>query len=480
MNKKALLTTLLLPSALFMANLFQLHSQEDETRNTYGVVVSETQQEAKKYNAYKTTWTKNRFKDTWYITFGSGAQILMAEDDDKASLTSRVTYAPTLTIGKYFSPIWGLRVQFTGGSLHGFNDGRDGTYRKWNNGSKNYLGEGYAPNVGATVGTDFQTWDPSWNRRGFTLNNVDPSKRIVHNAGGNGTYAWEPGLFGNDKELYMQHIKYVAANFNFMFDFLTLVGNYNPKRAFEITPYAGLSVAHVIPSEGQTAYNTFGANGGLNFKVRLSSKFDFNVEGGMTLYPDEFDGQLGGSRSIDIVTQATAGITYKIGKSTWEIAEPMNYEMIRDLNDKINSLQLELRDRKPCPECPPCPVISAPATGQDLEAKKQTITFLPDPVFFRLDKSVIDGSEWAKIDKAANYLSTYPDANVVITGYADKKTGNPAYNMRLSERRAKAVSKTLMDKYGVNPLRISINWEGDRVQPFQVNEWNRVVVFVIE
>ena len=77
-------------------------------------------------------------------------------------------------------------------------------------------------------------------------------------------------------------------------------------------------------------------------------------------------------------------------------------------------------------------------------------------------------------------MNQHPEVNVVVTGYADKKTAYPEYNMKLSERRSKAVSQALVEKYGINPARVSINWSGDRIQPFTVNEWNRVVIFVIE
>ncbi len=477
MKRKALLTTLIiLITGGFVGVNSQTNYYSSQVDSSNEGIDPSSVSANQNYNTYKTTWKKNRFKDTWFITLGSGAQLLMAEDDDKGSFGSRITYAPTFTIGKYFSPIWGLRFNFTGGSLHGFNDGRDGTYRKWNKGSKNYLGKGYADKLGMTnvsPGTAFTTWDPSWVQRGFSTDATDRSKQIAYD-GDNKTYSWVPGLFGEG--LYMQHVKYMAVNINFMFDFFTLVGDYKPNRFFEITPFGGATYAHLFPTYGDGAYDTFGVNGGLNFRFRLSDKFNFNVEAAATLYPDEFDGHMGGARSFDAVTQLTAGITYKLGKSTWEVAEPMNYKMIQDLNDRINYLKLELENsKKPCPTCPPCPT---PVEPQKTES--ETTIFLPDPVFFRIDKSVIDAGEWSKIEKCVDYLQRNPDANVVVTGYADRKTAYPEYNMRLSERRAKTVSKALIDKYGVNPLKISINWEGDRIQPFEINEWNRVVIFVIE
>lgn len=67
----------------------------------------------------------------WYIQAGAGAQLLMAEDDDKGPFADRITFAPALTGGYRWNPIFGVRLNVTGGSLHGHNDGHSGTYRFW-------------------------------------------------------------------------------------------------------------------------------------------------------------------------------------------------------------------------------------------------------------------------------------------------------------------------------------------------------------
>lgn len=106
--------------------------------------------------------------------------------------------------------------------------------------------------------------------------------------------------------------------------------------------------------------------------------------------------------------------------------------------------------------------------------------FLADPVFFRINKSEIDPSEWSKIELAVNYLNQHPGSTVVVTGYADKKTGNEKINLRLSEQRSNAVAKALQEKYGINANRISVNWKGDDLQPFEFdNDKNRAVLFLI-
>lgn len=115
-----------------------------------------------------------------------------------------------------------------------------------------------------------------------------------------------------------------------------------------------------------------------------------------------------------------------------------------------------------------------------IEQPKEKPFFLPDPVFFRINKYVIDPSEWAKIELAVNYLNEHPNATCVVTGYADKKTGNSKINMKLSEQRSNAVAKAMETKYGINKNRLSINWKGDGLQPFELeNDKNRAVLFLI-
>ncbi|QIK59701.1 OmpA family protein [Dysgonomonas sp. HDW5A] len=475
MNKKVFFTTF-----LFIASLFSLTAQEESSRT---LIVDEVEygQPNQTYNTYKTTWKKNRFKDNWIISLGGGAQTYFGIDDSKGPTQDRVTFAPQFSIAKYFSPIWGLRLNFTGGSLHGFNDGSFGTYVKWNHGTKDYMGQSVVGTPGypnTSPSASMLTWDPAWNHMfDLTLKDANGNTIPGYNTdiiGLDGdNYYWRPGR--EQGKLYMQHIKYVQANIDFMFDFFNLVGNYNPKRFFEITPFGGIGIYNAFSNMGSVNMLVAGVHGGLITKFRLSERLGLNAEFSGSVVPDSFDGQIGDTKSMEGIGQATLSVAYKFGRTDWEVAEPMDYELVNRLNDEINTL----RERnaklaaKECPTCPPPPpVVKAEPTSD--------VKFLPDPVFFRLDKSVIDPSEWARIDKAATYLTEHPDVNVVVTGYADKKTGNPQYNMKLSERRAKTVAQALIEQYGINPLRVSINWSGDKIQPFKINEWNRVVIFVIE
>ncbi len=459
-------------SLLFSSGIFTLSAQDELSRDLIPDEV-EYGQPNQTYNTYKTTWKKNAFKDNWTISIGGGAQKLFGIDDNKGSFTKAVTFAPQVSISKYFSPIWGLRLNFTGGSLHGYNDGMFGTYVKWNHGTKNYLGQSVLGTPGYPDKTydgdpSMLTWDPTWNYRGWVTKPGEDGSVIGQN--GN-TYYWKPGEKG---ALYMDHVRYLQFNIDFMFDLFNLVGNYNPKRFFELTPFGGVGLYNAFSYMGNDNIMLVGAHFGLISKFRLSERLALHAEFSGSLVSDSFDGQIGDEKSMDAIGQTTLSLAYKFGKTNWQVAEPMDAELINRLNNQINVLRETVANQK-CPTCPP-----PPAPEVQTVKPATDIKFLPDPVFFRIDKSVIDQSEWAKIEKAANYLNQHQDVNVVVTGYADKKTAYPEYNMKLSERRSKAVSKALIERYGINPARVSINWSGDRIQPFTVNEWNRVVIFVIE
>ena len=80
----------------------------------------------------------------------------------------------------------------------------------------------------------------------------------------------------------------------------------------------------------------------------------------------------------------------------------------------------------------------------------------------------------------ANYLNRYPNAKVNLCGYADVQTGNDQINDRLGRERVNAVKQELVTKYGISESRIFTDSKGAHVQPFAVNEQNRVTIAICE
>ncbi|MBQ9583706.1 MAG: OmpA family protein [Bacteroidales bacterium] len=98
-------------------------------------------------------------------------------------------------------------------------------------------------------------------------------------------------------------------------------------------------------------------------------------------------------------------------------------------------------------------------------------------IYFDLDRSVIKKSEQAKVDAIIELLNNYPEAQVTVSGYADKETGYPKYNMKLSQKRAERVAKALEDA-GIAAERITVNYYGDTVRVSDVRKENRVAIVV--
>ncbi len=96
-------------------------------------------------------------------------------------------------------------------------------------------------------------------------------------------------------------------------------------------------------------------------------------------------------------------------------------------------------------------------------------------IFFAIRESDIEGTD-AQIAAVAEFLKGVRDAEITISAYADKGTGNPKINMGYSQQRAEKTKAALIEK-GVDPSIIkSVEWFGDTVQPYEENDMNRVSI----
>jgi len=256
-----------------------------------------------------------------------------------------------------------------------------------------------------------------------------------------------------------------------MWDVTNFWAPYNEGKAFRFIPFVGLGYAHrnkVTDSQGiLNRSESLSANFGAQMLFRLSKGIDLALEGQYTLLDQDWNRQYSPRTRYHRVPQLLLGLNFNIGKKEFEVLEPMDYALLNDLNSQINNLrarnaELEKRPER-CPECPPPPVI--PPARENSQ----------NVVYFRLNSAKIDPHQEININNTAEYAKKH-NLPIKLVGYADRKTGNPDYNKGLSERRARAVAKQLTEKYGVPSNRISIDWRGDEIQPYSVNEWNRVVI----
>lgn len=185
--------------------------------------------------------------------------------------------------------------------------------------------------------------------------------------------------------------------------------------------------------------------------------------------------------------QLNVGFIYKFknsnGTHNFKIAELRDQSEIDALNAKINDLrddlngkdaQLAAKDRqisdlqKALDDCnnKPAPKYEKPAT----------VTNLQPTVLFRQGKSVVDPAQYAPIELIAQYMKNHPEAQVEIKGYASPE-GSAELNQKLSEARAEAVKKILVNKYKISSDRLSTKGCGATDKLFEQVEFNRVATF---
>ena len=95
-------------------------------------------------------------------------------------------------------------------------------------------------------------------------------------------------------------------------------------------------------------------------------------------------------------------------------------------------------------------------------------------IFFDRDvfETVKAGQE-SILEDAIKFMKESPDCKVSMSGYADVETGNPSYNMTLSQNRVEKIKNDFI-KGGIEPGRITTSYFGDKQQPLY-KEQNRVV-----
>ena len=274
--------------------------------------------------------------------------------------------------------------------------------------------------------------------------------------------------FEGDNARYMQHNKYFAAHVDLLWDVTNFWAPYRESKVFRLIPWVGFGYAQRFKTtealeRPRTESPTL--NAGILTAFRLSKRVDLNVEIQGSLLNEQFN-RVDMYHLTDGIVQLSAGLTFKLGKTDFEVLEPMDYDLLNDLNSQINALRAENDElsKRPvsCPECP--------------EAVTTVVNnYVDNVVFFRINSAKIDKNQHINIYNTAEFMKQN-DTPIKVVGYADKKTGTSSYNMSLSEKSARAVAKELIEKYGIASDRITIEWKGSDEQPYGENSWNRVVI----
>lgn len=354
---------------------------------------------------------------------------------------------------------------------------RNGFWDNW------FIGAG----AGANMYFEGQDGDASFFNRPTLTGNLQVGKWFNPYLGARakGTYG-KVHTFSNNATV-MNRQKAATAEVDVLFNATNYFCKYNENRLYNFIVYGGVGGAYgggySLVSPGYTTHSQYENqksltfNGGIINNFRLSNRLSLAIELSAVVLKNDFDRRVIGDYSYDVMGNASANLVYKVGKVGFSEAVLMDQGLIDDLNDQINKLRQEnskLASQLPCKACPPAPKCP------EVAPQAAKASFISNVVFFRLNSATIDANQKVSIYNTAKYLQDNPSAKVKVVGYADKKTGTPSINQKLSEKRAKNVANELINKYNINSNRVTVEWKGDTEQPYAENAWNRVAIFFAE
>lgn len=281
-----------------------------------------------------------------------------------------------------------------------------------------------------------------------------------------------------DGQQYDWKWSYVAPMVDVTANLSNWICGYNPNRLFNFSVFAGIGLNIGFNNDeaadakaalnnyygtdaGNLAYlwdgtkARFAGRLGVKGDFRINDQFSVGLELQATTLNDHYNSKRAGNS--DWYFNALVGVKYNFGKTytTRKVKSALPPERI-----------VERVIEK---------VVEKPTTTTQAAAVREPMR---RDVFFIINSTKISDTEQLKVKEIADYLKKYPEANVEITGYSDKGTGNASINKRLSDKRADIVKTTLVEKYGISSSRITTDSKGDTAQPFEKNNLNRVSICI--
>jgi outer membrane protein OmpA-like peptidoglycan-associated protein len=205
-------------------------------------------------------------------------------------------------------------------------------------------------------------------------------------------------------------------------------------------------------------HSTYNMRLGTQFNVNLSRNFAIGLEIDGNMKNDEFN--LKRNYCPDFQLTALLGLTYKFGHPEKKV--------VVQKQEVVETYYVD----EPYTE-----TVKKQRPVENVEMSK-----MEKVVYYHINVSDVEQAQGidAAVKEAADLIKTDPDAKIVVTGYADKGTGNAKINQRLSKERAQGITAKLVNIHGINPANITTLWKGDTVQPFAENDKNRCVIITGE
>lgn len=287
---------------------------------------------------------------------------------------------------------------------------------------------------------------------------------------------------GNGRE-YELKFNYWTIGADALFHFSNAVGGYKEARFYNTLLIGGVSFAQSCgedTGEDRIRNSEFAVNLGLLNNFRLASGLDLNVELKSMIVRQAFSGNGSG---LGMLPSATIGFTYKFNDRRFYTAKTAIDKAVADAgkayDGRIRNLENELAAAEARAAQYKENANKAPETI--VETITETVTEkiveeVPLAVFFPIGKSELTDFEMLNVYYVAEVIKRNPDKVYSVIGIADKDTGTHQVNQEVSAKRAESVYKALVEKAGVDPKQVQVKAMGDRINPFELPEMNRVVI----
>ncbi|MDE6176452.1 MAG: OmpA family protein [Paramuribaculum sp.] len=349
----------------------------------------------------------NKFKSNWFVTGEGGVNMLFDKWGSHRNFTDRWAPAASLYVGKWFSPIIGVRL-----------------------------------------GASFM--------RTKSLSEV-----AIYNTPGDympdGYYKQRRNLFGGVGDVMINLTNWWCG--------------YKPGRIYNASAYIGGGAYVAFAKDFTEQSNgTFVDNGWKNCRafttsLRAGIINSFNVSDQVQLSLDiraitldQPVNSVQDNQKTNVDLQAFIGVTYLFNKRTWDAPivpvcpEPTDCSAIearlQAANARISDLQSQLDEclNRPIPECEECvPALST--------------------IYYPIGVSRIGSREVNVLRSVAGVMKATPDQKYKITGWADNYTGSDAVNERLRHARANGVAKQLQ-RFGVPASQLEVGIDNNNLTSF--------------
>ena len=345
------------------------------------------------YEKNKQKVITNTFWDNWFVQLGGGAQIYFGDHNKQLDLVDRLALGLDAGFGKWFSPQIGVRAMISGLTIKG------GTHAD--------------------------------------IHRVSADEYIV----GAPHYLWE------------QKFNFYNIHADVLFNMSNILCGYKEKRVWNCSPYLGLGwmATWESPRTREVSFNF-----GIFNAIRLSEKFDFNIDIRSTMVKDSFDGESGGRKEEGLLT-ATLGFSYKFKKRGWDRSKTI----IRNNLAEANALKKQLDALRDENAKLQSDLKNAEAQIKEVKVVEKEQTIAPVYVVFEIGKADLSKEARVTLGLLAKAIKEAPEGTTyTISGYADEGTGSKRINEKLSADRAQAVYNCLIEEYGVEESQLKMAPKG--------------------